>query len=74
MEMGCSEEPKNIPTQDPEEESEGQSEFRPKGHGKEEGWQMGDPEVSSEDDFLKYLEYHPRFHYDLSDDDGPTWP
>ncbi|MCD7472893.1 hypothetical protein HAX54_014308 [Datura stramonium] len=33
---------------------------------------MGDPEESSEDDFLKYLEYHPGFHYDLSDDDGPT--
>ncbi|MCD7471118.1 hypothetical protein HAX54_011405 [Datura stramonium] len=73
MEMGPGEELKNIPTQYPDGESEAQSEFRLEGHGEEGSWQMGDPEESSEDDFLKYLECYPEFHYDLSDDDGPTW-
>ncbi|MCD9560104.1 hypothetical protein HAX54_018547 [Datura stramonium] len=73
MEVVPGEEPKYIPTQHPERESEGQSKFRPEEHGEEGGWQMGDLEESSEDDFLKYLEYHPGFHYDLSDDDSSTW-
>ncbi|MCE3050178.1 hypothetical protein HAX54_046593 [Datura stramonium] len=74
LEAGLGKELENIPTRHPEGESEAQSEFRPEGHGEEGGWQMGDPEESSEDDFLKYLEYHPGFHYDMSDDDSPTWP
>ncbi|MCE3214621.1 hypothetical protein HAX54_052901 [Datura stramonium] len=52
MEMGPGEEPENVQTQHHEGESEAQSEFRPEGHGEEGGWQMGDPEGSSEDDFI----------------------
>ncbi|MCE5166048.1 hypothetical protein HAX54_014310 [Datura stramonium] len=51
MKVGPSEEPKNIPTQHPKGEWEGQSEFRLEGHGQEGGWQMGDPEESPEYDF-----------------------
>ncbi|MCD7448023.1 hypothetical protein HAX54_037336, partial [Datura stramonium] len=61
-----------------EGEPEIQSEYRPTGHGEEEdlehqGWQMGDPEESSKYDFLKSFEHNPGFHYDVLDDEDPTW-